>query len=104
LKGSYEKTENAEKRLRAYLSYIDQTVENVRRISQDLNPSILEDLGLTAALRWLVGEFLEYHQVESSVEIANRPSLSSEKEIIVYRIIQEAFTTSASMLVRVVFS
>jgi len=75
------------------LSYIDQTVENVRRIAQDLNPSILEDLGLTAALRWLVEEFLEYHEVESSVEISEIDHLfPREKEIIVYRIIQEAFT------------
>ncbi len=35
---------------RSTLKYIDQTIENVRRVSRDLSPSILEDLGLTASL------------------------------------------------------
>jgi signal transduction histidine kinase len=75
------------------LGYIDQTIENVRRISQDLSPVVLEHLGLTAALRRLAEEFLEYHEVERSIDIDEIDSLfPREKEIIVYRIIQEAFT------------
>ena len=33
--------------------YIDQTLEDVRRLARDLRPSVLEELGLSAALRWL---------------------------------------------------
>jgi signal transduction histidine kinase len=36
------------------LNYIDQVIEDVRRLSLDLSPAVLERHGLTAALRWLV--------------------------------------------------
>ena len=37
--------------------YINQVIENMRRLSQDLSPSVLEDLGLTVALRWVISNF-----------------------------------------------
>ena len=39
--------------------YINQVIENMRRLSQDLSPSVLEDLGLTVALRWVISNFKE---------------------------------------------
>ena len=36
------------------IDYIDEVIENVRRLSRDLSPIILEDFGLTAAIRWLI--------------------------------------------------
>ncbi len=39
------------------VEYIDQVIENVRRLSRDLSPIILEDFGLSAAIRWLAGNF-----------------------------------------------
>jgi PAS domain S-box-containing protein len=39
------------------LSLIDETVKTVRRISSDLRPGILDDLGLVAALDWQSHEF-----------------------------------------------
>jgi len=37
------------------LEYMNHVIEEVRRLSLDLSPTVLEDLGLTSALRWLVG-------------------------------------------------
>jgi len=36
------------------LGYADGILKSVRRISRDLTPSVLEDLGLSSAVRWLV--------------------------------------------------
>jgi two-component system, NarL family, sensor kinase len=39
------------------MQYIDQAIEKARRLSRDLSPSILEDLGFSAAVKRLVEEF-----------------------------------------------
>ena len=75
------------------LQYVDQIIENVRRLSRDLSPSILEDLGLTAALRWLIGDFKKHSQIHVSFNIPNVDNrVSHDGQIIIYRIFQEAFT------------
>lgn len=75
------------------LQYVDQIIENVRRISRDLSPSILEDLGLTAALRWLVEDFAKHSDIKVSLDIPSIDNLfSNDAQILIYRIFQEAFT------------
>jgi len=75
------------------LHYIDDVTENVRRLSRDLSPSILEDLGILPALRWLIDEFTKHHPVESKLDIEDTPNLfSKEDEIIIFRIFQETLT------------
>jgi len=73
--------------------YIDQIIENVRRLSRDLSPAILEDLGLSAALKWLIKNFGKQHSIRTSVEIVNIDHLfSQETQTNLYRIFQEALT------------
>jgi len=72
---------------------IEQIIENVRRLSQDLSPYLLENLGLTAALRRLIGDLGKDHKIETSLDITDVDnSLSQKRQLIVYRIIQEALT------------
>ncbi|MFC1858356.1 HAMP domain-containing protein [Thermodesulfobacteriota bacterium] len=73
--------------------YIDQIIENVRRLSRDLSPLILEDLGLSAALKWLIENFKKQYLVQTSVSIDNIDHLfSQEIQTNIYRIFQEALT------------
>ena len=73
--------------------YIDLTIENVRRLSRDLRPSVLEHLGLSAALRWLIEMFQKQHALQISVDMEDIDSLfSPEDQINLYRIFQEALT------------
>ena len=75
------------------LTYIDQTIENVRRISHDLSPMILEDCGLSAAINQMVKKFTTHHNIESSLDIGDIDHLLPQKaRIIVYRIFQEILT------------
>jgi len=72
------------------LAYLDQVIDNVRRLSRDLSPSILEDLGLLAALKYLVDGIGKYFLVEQSFEVQDLNGLFSlESQIIIYRIFQE---------------
>ena len=76
--------------------YIDFTIENVRRLSRDLSPSILDDLGLSAAIDWLLTDFARYYDIDTNVETVDiKNFFSVEKQIVIYRIFQEALTNIA---------
>jgi signal transduction histidine kinase len=78
------------------LAYIDEVIENVRRLYHDLSPTTLGDLGLTDALRWLVGDFARRHDMEISHSIEEVTHLlSAQSQLTVYRIVQEAFNNIA---------
>ena len=75
------------------LSYIDTVIENVRRLSWDLSPSSLEDLGLSAALGYLVDETCRNHNMQSEVVMDEIDHLfTPEIQINIYRIFQESLT------------
>jgi two-component system sensor histidine kinase UhpB len=75
------------------LQYINEVIENVRRLSRDLSPSILEDLGLSSALRWMLDEFTKVYHIDVTLEMAEIDHLFSRKaQVILYRIFQEALT------------
>lgn len=77
------------------LEFIDATINNIRRLSRDLSPSILEDLGLTASLKRLIEDFTKYCQgKETLVSMPDNIDRFFEKpdQILIYRIFQEALT------------
>ena len=75
------------------IEYIDQVIEDVRRLSRDLSPMILEDFGLSAAIRWVINNFAKRYTIKVALTMIDIDSLiSQESYTIVYRIIQEALT------------
>ena len=86
-----------------------RTLDNVRALSHDLRPTILDDFGLVAALRWFADEFKQTFGVRVDVDIEQPPErLSPEVEVALFRIAQEALTNSgkyaAASRARVVLS
>jgi PAS domain S-box-containing protein len=76
--------------------YIDGVIENVRRLSWDLSPYILEDLGLSSSLRYLINEICLNHKIDSKVVIDRIDHLfNPETKINIYRIFQESLTNIA---------
>ncbi|ACN14537.1 sensory box histidine kinase/response regulator [Desulforapulum autotrophicum HRM2] len=72
---------------------ISKTIENVREISHSLTPSILKDLGLSAALHSLFEYFGRYFNVHRHLDMTDMDNqLTQQSKILVYRIFQEAFT------------
>jgi signal transduction histidine kinase len=72
---------------------INQIIEKVGRISRDLSPHLLEDLGLSAAIRSLADNFAKSHDIQVTLEIADVDNLfSQDAQIMLYRIVQEALT------------
>ena len=66
-------------------------VENLRRLSLDLRPSILDNLGLIPALRWLVDRMGKDCNIRGKITISGTErKLSSRVESTIFRIVQEA--------------
>jgi signal transduction histidine kinase len=75
------------------LQYLNTVIENVRRMSKDLCPFILEDLGLTQALRWLAGNVERNHDIRVGLDLPDIDGLFSRSaQTGIYRIVQEALT------------
>ncbi len=80
-------------RLKKLREMADSALEGVRRFSQDLRPSILDDLGLVPALEWLLADLEKRFGLGTKVEVAGEARrLSAEKELMVFRIVQEALS------------
>jgi len=68
-------------------------LQEVRRFSQQLRPSILDDLGLLPAVKWLVSELTENHGIAADIEVVGEErQLPPEAELMLFRIIQEALS------------
>ncbi len=73
--------------------YVDQVIEEVRRLSRDLSPSILEDAGLLVAIRWLIGNSSKTYHINMTMDVMDVDDLfPQDAKIIIYRILQEALT------------
>lgn len=72
---------------------IDQIIENVRRLARDLSPVVLDDLGLQAAIEYLVNNFAKIYNVEVTYRTTDINHLFNEgSQRNIYRILQEALT------------
>jgi len=82
-----------EKKLQLMQSLISDTIESVQRISYGLRPSILDDLGLQAAIEWQLKEFhrMSGIKVNSLFDIENEIS-DRQISLVIFRIVQEALT------------
>lgn len=70
---------------------LEKAIQEVRRISRNLRPSELDDLGLAPALRSLCSEFGERTGVAVDLSISRLPqTVPNDIELNLYRIIQEA--------------
>jgi PAS domain S-box-containing protein len=76
---------------------LDRTVASTRRISADLRPLMLDDLGLAEAATWLVDEFGRRSGVRCELTIDGIAALEMSKAVAtaLYRALQESLTNIA---------
>ncbi|MCU1287195.1 MAG: sensor signal transduction histidine kinase [Acidobacteriales bacterium] len=73
------------------LDVVDRTIDGIRRIIARLSPLVLQELGLSAALRKEAKDLEKNAGVKTRVAISDEVGrLSQETETTVYRIVQEA--------------
>ncbi len=74
---------------------IHSSLDDVRRIARELRPEALDDLGLTDALIALCLRVQRQGSIKVTRELeGNLPPLSTEVELVVYRVAQEALTNA----------
>jgi signal transduction histidine kinase len=72
---------------------IDETIQTVRRISTELRPGILDDLGLVAALEWQAHEFQHRTGIQCRVTSGLQEAILDEDlNTAFFRIFQETLT------------
>ena len=77
------------------LHLVDEAIKNVRELSQLLRPTILDDFGLDAGLRWQCERFNERTGIEVNYDSSITVRLPDETETHLFRIAQEALTNVA---------
>jgi PAS domain S-box-containing protein len=83
-------------RLDENIASLDNCLSRVRNLSLDLRPSMLDDLGLVAALRWQLNRQAERAGFQVHLVAEDAPErLHPELETVCYRIVQEALTNIA---------
>jgi signal transduction histidine kinase len=83
-----------ERRLNRLQDALDNTVKSLRLLSRDLQPQILHDLGLAAALETLLSD-LSHNDLKLKTEFSrkgNEIRLRKDIELNIYRIAQEALS------------
>jgi two-component system, NarL family, sensor histidine kinase UhpB len=64
----------------------------VQRISSDLRPGILDDLGLAAAIEWYCDEFEKRTGIKCSLRLDDSIFGDSQMNLVFFRVLQEALT------------
>jgi PAS domain S-box-containing protein len=89
-------SEEASSKLTDMLGVIDKTVKTVRRIASELRPTLLDDLGLVAAMEWHLEEFEKRSGIQSRFISSIREEVIPQSyKIGLFRILQESLTNVA---------
>jgi signal transduction histidine kinase len=89
-------TDTTEAQVEELLQMVKQASATSRRIMSDLRPSVLNDLGLVAAIEWLAHDFEEHAGIHCVVDAeVGEPEVPDEAAIALFRIAQEALTNVA---------
>ena len=80
-------------RLKALENQAEGTIQIIRKISQELRPSILDDLGLISALDWLKEQYKRRTSIHFILDMPeDEVNIKGEHATAIFRITQEALT------------
>ncbi|MCC6900556.1 MAG: PAS domain S-box protein [Polyangiaceae bacterium] len=86
----------AHQRLAAARALVDENLQLARRLSSELRPSLLDDLGLPAAIGWLCRDFERRAAIRCTLHVPDTPgALTEPQSTALFRVLQEALTNVA---------
>ena len=85
--------EDRKKKITDLWAYTSQILDGVRRLTLELRPSDLDELGLIPALRSYTNEYIKKFNINIDFQVRGfRGRLPSNMEVALYRVVQEALT------------
>ncbi len=89
-RGSRKKIEEVQEKVTSIL-------QNVRRFTRDLRPSILDDLGLVPALEWLTSDMSARFKIPIDISIiGNEKNIAPDAALAMFRVAQESLRNAGS--------
>jgi PAS domain S-box-containing protein len=89
-------SKNIREKTRSMSELVDATIESVQKITRELRPSLLDDLGLPAAIEWQAGDFQKRSGIRCQANIlCDTDTISKDLATSIFRIFQETLTNIA---------
>lgn len=83
-------------KIQSSLSLIDDSINSIQKITEKLRPTVLDELGLSAAIEWQAKDFANHTSIECLCDLTkDEIVLDKNKSTAVFRIFQEALTNVA---------
>jgi PAS domain S-box-containing protein len=82
----------AETKLESMVGLISGTIKDVQRISSDLRPGILDELGLVSAIEWYCDEFEKRTGIKCNLKFDDSDYSDSQINLTFFRVLQETLT------------
>jgi PAS domain S-box-containing protein len=88
-----EEQSNLLKKTKSMSQLIDSTIQTVQRLSAELRPGLLDDIGLLAAMEWQAEEFQKRTGIACELSLGSQEiDLDQERSTAIFRIFQETLT------------
>jgi signal transduction histidine kinase len=92
----HDDQEVLKEKVRSMSKHAESTIHTVQRISSELRPALLDDLGLVAAIEWQSKDFQRRTDIECSVSFnSGKIKVPENASIALFRIYQETLTNVA---------
>lgn len=79
-------------KLQSMIELVSNTIKDVQRISSDLRPGILDELGLISAIEWYCDEFEKRTGIKCNLKLDNSDYDDSQINLTFFRVLQETLT------------
>ncbi len=87
-----EDAQNASQKLDKMILMVNEIIRRVQRISSELHPGVLDDLGLVSAIEWYCEAFTVRTGVPCTLDLEETDGVSKKVNLTLFRIIQESLT------------
>ena len=92
VRGNIRDISSSTEKLDKMIEMTNDVIKKVQRISSELRPGLLDDLGLASTIEWYCGEFEERTGIKCNLAVEDLLLADPQNDLALFRILQEALT------------